>query len=279
MTRATIYPGADTKSQWRGDQGTEMSSLNKVVLHTTESAGWPAYPTFQPTLTLDMVTGKVRQHLPVNRSASTLENSGTFKTNRANCVQIELVGYCDPARATSKYYLAHWTDVGYQALADFLSWLHAEWDVPLTSNVTWQPYPASYGKLAKQRLSVAAYSGYRGILGHQHVPGNEHGDPGRIDIIRLLSLTQKPTPAPAEGYPAPTSGEVYLSRLVSGQADSDSVYYAQDALRKLGLYSGASTGTYDTATAEAVKKWQSSPAAWAALFTAAGITVDIKEDQ
>ena len=39
------------------------------------------------------------------------------------------------------------------------------------------------------------------------------------------------TPPPASGgYPAPTSGKVYLSKLRQGQTDSDSVWYLQRAL-------------------------------------------------
>jgi hypothetical protein len=50
-------------------------------------------------------------------------------------------------------------------------------------------YPASYGD-APQRLSPAAWDAYSGVLGHQHAPDNSHGDPGAIDINRILSAAR-----------------------------------------------------------------------------------------
>ena len=100
----------------------------------------------------------------------------------------------------------------YLFLARILAWFHTEYGVPLTSTVRWLPYPQSYGKTNGQRLSGPQYDAYRGILGHQHVSSNDHGDPGRIDIAQLLDLAKalvldgepnpKP-PTPPAGRPTP----------------------------------------------------------------------------
>lgn len=211
---ASTYPGATSqdRSQFAG---ITMPRLEKVLWHTTESAGWPAYPTFAPHLTVDPVLRQIRQHMPLNRSASTLADpsSTAVLENRDNVVQIEIVGYCDPARASSSKHISKWGDAEYQFLAGVAAWFWREWGVPLTSTVRWVSYPASYGVGASQRLSGPAYDAYRGHLGHQHAPGNSHGDPGNIDIVRLLRFareitggtgpTPDPKPAPPSGRPVP----------------------------------------------------------------------------
>ncbi|MGP3971520.1 hypothetical protein [Streptomyces sp. 6N223] len=66
--------------------------------------------------------------------------------------------------------------------------------------MTWKPYPASYGPNGV-RLTGAQWLAYYGWLGHQHVPENDHGDPGDIDFARVLehakgTATQPTTPKP-----------------------------------------------------------------------------------
>jgi hypothetical protein len=69
-------------------------------------------------------------------------------------------------------------------------------------------------------------------------------------------------------YPKPKSNDVYLSKLVLGQQDSDSVWQLQNALKKLGSPVNP-TGDFGKATFEA----------WATeVFNAAEISVDIIND-
>ncbi len=162
-----------------------MPDVNKLLLHSTESAGWPSYPTFQPTLTFNpwQPRGKRwRQHLPINGSASTLSNAGTYRTNRANVCQIEIVGYCDPARRESSAYLTKMSADAQQELAEFLAWIHTEWSVTLQA-LPFKAYPASYGTNNGVRLTIQQFENYDGVCGHQHAPGNSHGDPG--DVLKV----------------------------------------------------------------------------------------------
>ena len=204
---AIWYPGAI--SQPRDFGGVTMPGLQMVGWHSTETAGWPSYPTFAPQLTADPHRRQVRQHMPVNRSGSTLANAGTYRTNRANVLQVEVIGYCDPARTASPYFVGKWGDEEYRFLAEVAAWAYREWDVPLASTVAWVSYPASYGRRARQRLTVAEFDAYRGHLGHQHAPGNDHGDPGSIDMARLLRFAREivgdpaPDPDPTPGRPVP----------------------------------------------------------------------------
>ncbi|HLU95575.1 MAG TPA: hypothetical protein VKZ89_01895 [Thermobifida alba] len=170
----------------------------KILLHSTEGASIEgavsAYRQHRswPTLTVDCPRRRVVEHLPLNVAARALRNDpgGADETNRDGTihVQIELVGFAErPASIGGP---------------DDLEWLGREvigpiarlTGVPLRSTVDWVAYPASYGKRAAQRLSPTAWDAYSGVLGHQHAPDNDHGDPGRIDIARILAAARGQTP-------------------------------------------------------------------------------------
>jgi murein DD-endopeptidase MepM/ murein hydrolase activator NlpD len=210
----TNLPGANRTVQWKPQfGGITMARIDKIVLHTTETLGWPGYPNFAPQLTVDPWIQQTRQHMPLNVSASTLADpsSTAVRENRDNVLQIEIVGYCDPQRAATAKYIYKLSDAGYRYLAKILAWVHKEYGVPLVSTVKWVKYPASYGSKASQRLTSAQYDAYRGILGHQHASGNDHGDPGQLDIPKLLAMAKAeagvteppPPPGPNTDKPAP----------------------------------------------------------------------------
>lgn len=217
MTKDLYYPGADRTSQWAfGRYPGDVMSTNCVVLHTTETLGWPSYSTgYYPTLTYHYGArgARWRQHLPINRSARALENrSGGVETNTANCAQVELVGTCDPAykRKHGGLYWPEAPDEALEDLAAFLAWMHNEWGVKLIAPRLWPAYPKSYGNRAGQRMTASQWRDFYGVAGHMHVPEQSHGDPGAIDIGRLLVMaerlsgaqpvtpTPKPTPTPEE---------------------------------------------------------------------------------
>lgn len=219
---ALWYSPADTKVQRRdGSGGTKnmtgitMGGISKLILHSTESAGWPSYPDFAPTLTYDPWKHQWRQHMPLNKSATTLSDpsSTAVRENRDDVVQVEIVGYCDPAAV--KKYGHDVTNLDDQAVADlaaFIAFLHTEWSLPLVSvPKKWLPYPSSYGSSGGQRLSGSAYDAFKGILGHQHVSGNDHGDPGPIPIDAILAAAKAlvaPAPAPVTATPTPAPAPV-----------------------------------------------------------------------
>lgn len=219
MPGSTWYPPADTKAQRRDGYGgsknltgVTMTSISKVVLHSTETAGWPGYPDFAPTLTYDPWKHQWRQHMPLNRSATTLADpsSTAVRENRDNVVQVEIVGYCDPARWPK--YGKNVEQVDDEALADlgaFLAFMHAEWQLPLSAVANWVSYPKSYGAKASQRLTGPQYDAFKGVLGHQHVSGNDHGDPGRLPITAIIRAAATGATAPPPVVPArPTTPSV-----------------------------------------------------------------------
>ena len=168
-----------------------MNTISKCLLHSTESQGWPSYPTFAPQFTYDPWKHAWRQHMPLPRSASTLADPSwtAVRENRDDVVQVEIVGYCDPQRWPSYgHNVEKMDDRALRDLGEFIAWLHREWDVPLTAIPTdeWVSYPKSYGVNAAQRLNSTQFDTFKGALGHQHASGNHHGDPGRIAIAKIM---------------------------------------------------------------------------------------------
>ncbi len=124
-------------------------------------------------------TFRVWQHISLRKAGRALKNlSGGVQTNREGCIQIEIVG-----QAVNPF-----TDdpVMVEGMAKLMRWIEQETDIPRSSGVTFHAYPSSYGNGMKQRLTFDQWRNYAGWLGHQHVPENSHGDPGAIDINRLL---------------------------------------------------------------------------------------------
>ena len=197
-------------SSWYGDNytGTPFEA-NVGVVHTTEGTTLPSYGGGASAPNITGVPNPVNhtvkwyQHYDVDRSSRALLNkSGGVETNSLNAFQIELVGTCDPRtrdkwKAEGRSFI-FWPDAPDWALkevAKLVRWLSDNHKIQIKSTVTWRPYPSSYGSFASQRLTGAQWQNYYGWLGHQHVPENDHGDPGDIDFNRIIqfALGEAPT--------------------------------------------------------------------------------------
>jgi hypothetical protein len=209
MARPTLYPKADHSKQWYASKypGDIMAlTAPVVVLHTTEGVSWPDYSggSIAPTLTYNPGTREWRQHFPVDMSARALKNAGGgVDTNTQGAVQIELVGTCDPShKGKSGWYFwpeAH--DQHLQDVADFLKWFKEYYPIDYKA-ANFVAYPGSYGLKAKQRFSNSQWLNFCGVCGHQHVPENEHGDPGDFPIEKVMKMWKSAPPAPPKP-PAP----------------------------------------------------------------------------
>lgn len=117
-------------------------------------------------------------------------NRGFGSNPLGRCYQVEIVGYSEKA--------ATYGDVWYQRLGAYLDARCTALRIPPVFPL---PFIGSraYGASAPTRLTWEAWSRVAGIVGHQHVPGNEHWDPGEIDVARLtryMETTTVPTPLP-----------------------------------------------------------------------------------
>src|SRR4051812_13921022 len=99
MSLPDKYPQANQTAQPRPNLagGGTFDHVEKLVLHTTETAGWPGYPTFAPHLTYNPWTHVWHQHYALTKSATTLEDPSSTKLreNRDYDIQVEIVAYCD----------------------------------------------------------------------------------------------------------------------------------------------------------------------------------------
>ncbi|MEV8548308.1 hypothetical protein AB0L04_00435 [Streptomyces glaucescens] len=201
--------------------GSDME-VNCGVVHTTEGRALPSYGggAMAPNVTgvPDIAAKKIRwyQHFDVDESARALANKlGGVETNTANVFQIELVGTCDDTKkiswsgAQAGVDYLHWPTAPDWALVEvawLVRWLYDYHRVPLTCVKDWLAYgkdprrpgvtPASYGA-SPARMSMSAWRSFTGWCGHQHVPENDHGDPGAMNFARVIEIAKGVTAKPA----------------------------------------------------------------------------------
>lgn len=176
----------------------------RLVLHTTEgntvASAMAAYKVkhVAPHFTVDADKDIFVQHLNTSLAASALRNEpGGVQTNRAGrVIQIEIVGFASQS---------------HNLPADQLKYLGKIIRL-ICSREGISPYnhPEFVGtdsgliasSHAAQRFSPGEWMSFSGVCGHQHVPENEHWDPGKFPYDRTMALSAPP-PAPVPPPPAP----------------------------------------------------------------------------
>lgn len=164
----------------------------KGCLHTTEGNGRPTYDgwTIMPHATVMPIPGRgvtVYQHLPFSQASFALRHTELQPTNGDYIFQFELVGTCDPNGPRGAYY---WPNADDAVLLDLylkvIKPLDQAFIIPFRA-LEFLRFPSQAGQ---NRLSNAQFDAYSGWLGHQHVPQNDHGDPGAFPWARLAKLAQ-----------------------------------------------------------------------------------------
>lgn len=174
------------------DAGSFTGGGRKFVIHTTEGGSLQSNSdllvrTNTPHLLFGVDPGRehwtVIQFLPFIVAGKTLGNdtSDGFQTNRANAVQIEVVG------ATAL--IPQWSDLMYKRLANLLTLVQHRFPFPTRA-------PQDFSD-KNSRLSDAEWVKASGILGHMHAPDNDHTDPYRLREGYLLQLMKD---IPSGGY-------------------------------------------------------------------------------
>lgn len=151
---------------------------NKIVLHSVEgyneSSGIAVYNPSSAALshfTVDLKNKKTYQHLPINKPSS-----GVKSHDDTAGVQIEIMGFSTSASAgyTDSWFLesdSAFGDTEWAYLAKLLVAISDETGIPLTSDLDWS---------TPNRMDLTAFNDYQGVVGHRHVPDNDHTDPGDI---------------------------------------------------------------------------------------------------
>lgn len=211
------FPGADTSTQnFQKTWGGSKMNTNVLVWHSTEGLSWPGYSggATAPNLTVFLSIKErklyARQHFAGDISSRALENrAGGVQTNTLNCFQVEVIGTCDSRYKTSwgslkagvdYFYLPDLPQWATDLLAEIPAWLHETFpNFPIKDGAPrgWVQYPGSYGLNAKQRITFSEWPNTYGMIGHEHVPENVHGDPGDLDIKAIVASATGVTVPPA----------------------------------------------------------------------------------
>lgn len=226
---ATWLAGAQIQPATHAGGEYDPSFPWRVVLHSTEGVSAEgAEGAYRgtgswPHLTVDPGRRRIAQHYPLEVAARALEHpGGTPPTNGARAIQVEIVGDAVDMPDMPAADLA-W--LGDAVLRPLLAWTGA----PAAAVAHWPGYPASYGLHAGQRMTDAEWRAFSGVCGHMHVPHNDHGDPGAIDIVALLGTDDHPQEENviAHFVKLANQPQVWLGGLATGPRAVDSFASAE----------------------------------------------------
>lgn len=152
------------------DAGNFVGGGHKLCWHTTEGG---SYSSVVRTLkekraavhfVIDPRIGRVIQMIPLDKAGRGLAHPSGPETNRANVIQVEIVGYAKES--------GQWSDEDYRKLAALAVLIEHRFPIPrrTTGEVTFAE---------PRRLSGPGFYRAAGHCGHCHVPGNDHYDPGK----------------------------------------------------------------------------------------------------
>lgn len=198
------------------------------VAHTTEGGNcsinalipfFQGRPCSTPHFAIDPCQRRKVQFIRLNYSSAALKNlSGGVETNRAHAVQTEITGRA----AETPNWPIEWVEFVGEHIADVV-----RAGVPLDLENVKDCVGPEAGTIAsphaKQRMSYAEWNSFDGICGHQHVPENDHWDPGNLNIQHAVAHAKKilggqyvPPVGPPPPPPAPVGPRV-LSKGMKGE--------------------------------------------------------------
>lgn len=181
----------------------------RLVLHTIEGGMQAAIdgvfkpkPCYCPHLTVSLKARRVAQHVRFSWASAALANDpGGVETNRWRAIQIEIEGWS--AKSAER------TDEEIEFLGEVIAAI-VEAGVPINLDHVAQFVGAEAGTIAvknsKYRMTPEQWRTFDGVCGHQHVPENEHWDPGHLDVQAAVdhakAILGQPA-APSTPPPAP----------------------------------------------------------------------------
>lgn len=193
MAGTLWIPGAERLKPSASGGTITSTAPPRVVWHTTEATPgtdsvWNAMirvltnKSAEPNVLYDPVTDRLGQWFPLNQSGRALRNDGANRTNRTGkvCIQIEVIGQ------SAKPFTDTWKPgKNFRALmAAIRSWgIPDVWPSGAPPKFIASP-PHNVPEDERSRTIWASKGGH---YGHSQIPGNDHGDPGGIDIKKLFA--------------------------------------------------------------------------------------------
>lgn len=151
----------------------------KLVIHTTETTGFPNYD-WPPHITYHIDEDRGQRHVDGRLGAYALRSPGGGRSPNYQAgpvFQIEVVAFARESPTQPDWW--------YQRLARLIADVCTDWKIPLVFHPAGFTGSQAYGESGVNRISWENYRQFTGILGHQHVPYNTHWDPGALNIQRL----------------------------------------------------------------------------------------------
>lgn len=177
-----VFPtGGFTKVGAPYRKGSSLDNL-KILWHTWEGTSWAAleaaFRNYPAHLAVQTDLEEVRQYMPLNRSAEALRQGDT------ECViQIEVSGFARDMRYLSQKKINFLASVVYRlGLAGYKvvdQWF--EFHDELTN--TKPPLATEKSPIRRSSKELSNWSGH---MGHQHMYGNDHWDPGALPIEAII---------------------------------------------------------------------------------------------
>ena len=137
-----------------------------------------------PHFTIDPGTRTVIQHFSLNvgskslRTRSpTIPNDPNIPTNSIHCIQIAIVKCSEHGYSTQE--LEFIREV-MRAVEDLVP-------IPRKSGLSFLNFAGVNAVPNNNKMTIDAWKKFSGWCGHQHIPKNDHTDPGAININFLLS--------------------------------------------------------------------------------------------
>lgn len=178
-----------------------------LVLHSTETPSSSFESTkaglirdhYEPHWLWDPTPGINRMDRMLPDSAvgrALVHHKGDPETNgrSGGVIQAEVMGYAKDIPSYSDEWFSNFAKMVYKTCTDS--------GIKLYFPCRWLPYPTSYGGNSA-RLGWNAWATVEGIVGHMHIPGNVHGDPG--DLTKLNNAVNRLVNSLMEVIPMPWS--------------------------------------------------------------------------
>jgi hypothetical protein len=181
------------KKQLLDDAGSFTGGGRKFLVHTTEGPSLEgAFATVRdnrsaPHFILEVKNSRRRlvQCIPINRAARGLLHDSGPQTNKANCLQVEVVGFTDGDKAKKaghlELWVPNWDEDVYKFLHLLMVWTNKHFGVPMEAH---HPF---IGQPRYHRLSGPGFVKASGLVGHCHAAGNDHVDPGPLNADWVIN--------------------------------------------------------------------------------------------
>lgn len=192
---AMVTPKLPGRTTWHSTESGAGDAAFRAV------AEWLIAKAAESHILYDPTTDRLGQFGPLNESARALRNAGDLRTNRTGKVNIQVEVLARAERPFTTYWRP---GPNFKALMRAIR----SWGIPDV---------AAAGRFSKSpsddlARSESVWLSTGGHYGHCHVPGNDHWDPGAIDLAALFAAAPVASPPKPKPTYEPFPGVAFFMR-------------------------------------------------------------------